>query len=84
MTNEEILELYDDRSKLITIIEDGDWVAEHKYQYRDVIIQFEDKYYSINESRSGSPFSDYEYDEPTICEVTPVEKTIVVKTWVPV
>lgn len=44
------------------IIEEGDWISEGKYEYKEVIFKFEDKLYSIGFSRSGSSFSDYYYD----------------------
>jgi hypothetical protein len=64
-----------------------DWVADGKYQSRSIIFRHKDKYYRINESRSGSPFSEYHYEEQEVdkdgyvfCEqVFPTE--VIVKEW---
>lgn len=45
-----------------TAVEEGDWVQDYKYQHRETIFKFQDKFYSLNESRSGSPFTDWNYD----------------------
>lgn len=70
-----------------SIVEEGGWIAEHKYQLKDVIFKYKDKFYMLCISRSGSPFSDYYYcwedwnDEEDVDEVEPVEKTIIVTDW---
>lgn len=61
------------------LIEEGDWVNEYKdYDSKINIYQKIDtgKYYAYNDSRSGSYYSDYEYDNPTeLVEVEPVQVT---------
>jgi|SRR5690606_7021433 len=65
------------------IVEESDWVVEHKYEYREII--FEDKetskFYRIVESRydAGSYYTDYLYDDPVLecTEVEPVEVTTI-------
>lgn len=46
------------------IIEEGDWVADHKMQYKEIIFKdkHSGKFYTLWSSRSGSPFSDYYYE----------------------
>jgi len=74
----------DDAPEGFEIIEEGDWVQDHKYQCREIVFKFEEKCYSLNESRSGSYHSDWYYesddwgDEVDAYEVEPVEtKTVV-------
>jgi len=59
-----------------TVIKKGDWIDEHKHQYQETIISYENKLYCICQSRSGSYWSDYEYDEPEAYEVEPYEVTV--------
>ena len=40
-----------------------------------------DKHYQINEARRGSYWNDYEYDDPDIFEVIPVEKIVKTTVW---
>lgn len=64
------------------IIEEGDWISDHKYQFKDIIFQYEDKFYCLSESRTGSYHTDYYYeseDWPEQVEVPEVEKVEVVK-----
>lgn len=63
------------------VIEDGDWEVDRKYQFRSSIVKFMDKHYQINEARRGSYWSDYEYDDPDIFEVIPVEKIVKTTVW---
>ena len=66
------------------IIEDGDWVNEYKdYDLKETIVQQKStgKYFRIDQSRSGSYYSDYEYDDPKITEVAKVEKIVRSTTW---
>ncbi|AYX28471.1 Uncharacterised protein [Burkholderia pseudomallei] len=50
------------------------WRSEHKYEHRDVIYRHKTtgRLFEVSESRSGSYWSDYEYDEPTAREVKAV------------
>ena len=63
------------------VIEDGDWEVDCDYQFRSSIVKFMDKYYQINESRSGSYHTDYYYDDPEIFEVNKVEKVVTTIVW---
>jgi len=44
------------------LIEVSEWVQDYKYQYKTIIFEKNGKYYSIVEGRSGSPFTDWNYD----------------------
>ena len=61
------------------IVEEGEWIQDYKYQCREIVFKFEDKHYSLVESRSGSAFTDWYYnsedwnDEVEVTEVEPVE-----------
>ncbi len=68
-------------------IDDGqwvdEWVDEDKYSYSTTIVSKNGKFFAIDQSRSGSYFSDYFYDKAEVYEVERKEKTITVTTWVP-
>jgi len=65
------------------IVEEGEWIQDYKYQGREIIFKFEDKHYSLYESRSGSYHSDWYYgsenwsEEVEVYEVEPVEVTTI-------
>lgn len=63
------------------LVEEGEWVNNYKdYDIKESIYKHvgSGKFYAYYDSRSGSYYSDYEYDSPDeLVEVTPVEtKTI--------
>jgi len=83
--------LYDDNWEVeedyekFEIIEKGEWTQDYKYQNMEVVVKFEDKFYQLCFSRSGSPFTDWDYNDPEGLEVTRHEK-VVTKTvveWLP-
>jgi hypothetical protein len=47
------------------LIEEGEWVQDYKYQFRAVILRrkSDDTYWRYGESRTGSAFSEYHYDD---------------------
>jgi hypothetical protein len=47
----EVLELFKDKDDSIKVIEDNDWIAESKYQYREIIVEHESRFYSIGERK---------------------------------
>lgn len=69
----------DDYSEAYEVIEEGEWTQDNKYQHREIIFKYQGKYYSLTESRSGSPFTDWYYDsddwddEVEAPEVVPVQ-----------
>lgn len=77
---DKIIELFEDDA--LEIIEEGDWVSEGKQDICETIVKHEGKYYEITQSRSGSYYSDYYYDDPDVCEVVP--KEITTTKWVKV
>ena len=46
------------------IIEEGEWTQDSKMQYQEFIIKHLEtgKFYSFEHSRSGSPFTEWDYD----------------------
>ena len=63
------------------IVEEGDWVSEGKYEICESIIKYKDKFFRMIQSRSGSYYTDYYYNDPTFYEVEPkvITKTVYVK-----
>lgn len=66
------------------VVESNEWFQEHKSQHRSVVVEYASRYFLINEQRSGSYYTDWHYETPTVEEVTQrialVEKTF----WDPV
>lgn len=68
------------------IVENGDWIAEHKYESQEIIIKHTEsgRFFSISNSRSGNHWSGYEYDDVKkdsegmveLFEVKPIEVTV--------
>lgn len=71
---EKILELW--REELLEVVETGDWISEGKYETCETIVLYEGNHYSIYQSRSGSYFSDYHNEEPSVYEVEPYQETV--------
>lgn len=59
------------------VIEEGEWIDDGKYSSCETIIKHKQEYYNVYQARSGSYFTDYEYDDPEVYKVVPKE---VVKT----
>lgn len=66
---------------LLEIVEDGDWISEGKYEYHDTVVKFRDQYFTIQESRSGSYFTDYHYNDTDIYPCEQKEETKVVVSY---
>lgn len=64
------------------VVDEDEWIQDGKYQFRNLIFKYQDKFYALPCSRSGSPFTDwyYEYDQPY--EVVKQQKVIEVWTTV--
>lgn len=71
-----ILELWRAEHTSLIIVEPGRWISDGKYENKETIVQYEWKYYCIDQYRSGSYFTDYESEEPQIYEVEPYEITV--------
>jgi hypothetical protein len=55
----------DDYDELVYMVEEeGQWISEGKYEYKDIIFSVLNlnKFYMLSISRSGSYFSDWYYD----------------------
>lgn len=84
---EEFVELYKeadgfyDDIEEVDVIEDGDWTQEGKYQYSQSIVKFKDTFIQISMSRSGSPFTDWYYDDTEISVVEEQEEIKVIKQY---
>ena len=54
-------------------VDNGDWVSEGKYEYKDVVYYSKElnQYFKVNRYRSGSYFTDYDYLGVSVCEVEP-------------
>ena len=78
-----IYEAFDEETDDIEVIESGEWEHEYKdYFAKESIVKFDGKYYLIVDHRSGSYYTDYNYDAPDITEVEPKIETVVVTKWV--
>ena len=64
-----------------TAVEESNWVQDGKNQRQEIIFKFGGKFYSLNDSRTGSYHTDWYYDseywpdELDLWEVVPVEIT---------
>ncbi len=76
-----VLELFSAEDDSLVIVEAGEWVDDGKYSNKETIVKYNDKFYAVNQYRSGSYFTDYDYGDPSCVEVAPKEITKTV--WVP-
>jgi hypothetical protein len=61
----------------VEVIEGGDWEINYKdYMYKQEVVKFNDKFYTVTHNRSGSYYSYYEYGDIDIIEVKPVQVTV--------
>lgn len=67
----------------VEVVEDGGWAQDYKYQSCQDVLHFKDSdtYFVITNTRSGSPFTDWEYGEPYVQQVKKVIKIITVEDW---
>jgi hypothetical protein len=66
------------------IVRDGEWEQDGKYQWSDVITKHIETgiCYMLTMTRSGSPFTDWHYDEPGSLKVREVVPSITIEaTW---
>lgn len=63
-------------------IDNGEWTDEGKYSYNTTIVSKNGKFFAIDQSRSGSYFSDYYYTQAEVYEVKRKEETKIVVSWV--
>lgn len=50
-------------------VEESDWTQDHKYQYCEIVVEIEDRFFEFSVGRSGSPFTDWTYTLDGVCEV---------------
>ena len=82
MNDKEFLELWMEEdgefaTDAVKLVERGDWVSEGKDEFRTNTYHHapSDKFFSVFENRRGSYWSDYEFGDPSCCEVKPVAVT---------
>lgn len=63
------------------VIDEGDWIDDGKYSFISSVVRYKDKFYQIDQSRSGSYHTDYYYNDPEIFEVSRSEKVVVQVVW---
>ena len=62
-------------------VEEGDWTEQGKYSYCETIVKVGEDYYGVSQSRSGSYFTDYHYDDPEVYRVKRKVEIKEVVTW---
>jgi hypothetical protein len=69
----------------LTTVEEGEFEQDHKYQSAELIFTDGEKHYSAFVTRSGSPFTDWDYDDYGDASVAEVEKReVTIVRWVAV
>jgi len=62
--------------------EDGEWIEDGKYSFKTQIFKYEDKFYRRNLSKTGSYFTDWNFDnDDHVTEVTKHEKVVTIVEW---
>lgn len=65
-----IFEMFDCGDPDVKSISSSGWIDAGKYSHRETIVEYNDINYKVCESRSGSYYTDYYYDEPAIFPVS--------------
>lgn len=71
-------------SDYLQLVSEEDWCVDSKYEHRQVIY-WSTKHHvhvAVDESRSGSYYSDYYYSEPTVSLVKKQEVQVIKTIWV--
>lgn len=91
LTQEELLHIFDEDTVVtqegvtLVIVERGEFEQDGKYQSAELIFTDGDKYYSSEVVRSGSPFTEWDYDDYGDASISEVQKvSVVVERWVAV
>lgn len=61
-----------------TIVKEGRWINNFKYQTQRTTVTDGTNFFNITQIRSGSGYGDYNYEEPEVKQVQPKEKIITV------
>lgn len=87
-----IINKYDSKEALTprdirVLVEEFEWEREEHENRRwsrwvDVVVKLEDRYFMVGYDEGLTEMQENEYDDTSIVEVMPVEKTIVVIDWV--
>lgn len=63
-------------------VEEGEWTQDYKYQNAEIIFTDGEHHYGVGITRSGSPFTDWEYyADDNFYEVQKV--SVVTERWMP-
>ena len=88
ITDSEMMDEIKYGSDIWEVIDEGVWTQDSKYQHKDSLVKHTPtgKFYKYHVSRSGSPFTNWQYsyeygDYPTMYEVVQEERNIVQKHW---
>jgi hypothetical protein len=65
-------------------VEDGEWIDDGKYQHKEFIFTYGGKFYCMYITRSGSYFTDYDYQIDGADEVVKITETVTIERWVTV
>lgn len=90
LTQEQLINLYFEEEIEVdgikyTTVEEGDFEQDGKYQSAELIFTDGTKHYRGYISRSGSPFTDWHYDDYGDADIDEVEKQeVTVTAWVSV
>lgn len=90
MTQEEVIQLWREEEIEIDGVvyrthEEGEWEQDDKFQFCDIIFTDGTKFYRASISRSGSPFTDWHYEDWGTADIDEVEqKEVITTAWVTV
>lgn len=90
LTQKQLIELWREEELevngvTLTVVEEGEFEQDYKYQSAQIIFTDGSKNYSGYITRSGSPFTDWEYEDYGDADLTEVEKReVTVTKWVAV
>lgn len=65
----------------VELMEEGEFTQDHKIQFAEHIVKFEDEFFGIQETRTGSYHTDWFYEDTEIVPVERKEETKVVVSW---
>lgn len=65
----------------LTIVQEGDWTQDHKYQTCETVVDFKGHLFEIQQSRSGSYHTDWFYSDTQVVPVERHEETKVIVTY---
>lgn len=82
ITAKQAKEIFFEDTEEFEIVEEADWEDEGKYQYGAVIFKKDNRFYSLDASRTGSYFTDWHYswEDEEEFDCYEVEKKEITKT----